>query len=152
VSSFEPDQRADQVESGEIVACGFLVSGCDTPEVLDYVEESLDQIALLIKREVTFPFDLAICFGRDNHLDIAQFKAFDEAVGVISLVTKQRPGLDLSDQRLGLFDVVDLASGKAEHQRIAQGIDDSVDFRRKATARPAYRLVETPFFKAPALC
>ena len=60
--------------------------------------------------------------------------------------------LDLRGQRLGLGDVVDLAAGEAERQGISQGIDNGVDFRREAAARAPYGLIETPFFRAPALC
>ena len=60
--------------------------------------------------------------------------------------------LDLRGQRLGLGDVVDLAAGEAERQGIAQGIGDGMDFRRQPATRAPYGLVETPFFRAPALC
>ena len=60
--------------------------------------------------------------------------------------------LDLSDEFPGLFDVVNLAAGQADGQRIAERVDDGVDFRRQAAARTAYGLVETPFLRAPALC
>jgi hypothetical protein len=41
---------------------------------------------------------------------------------------------------------VGLATGEAERQRIAQGIDDHMDFRRQPAARTAYGLVASIFF------
>jgi hypothetical protein len=51
-----------------------------------------------------------------------------------------------------LGDVVDLAAGEAERQRVAESIDDHMDLGSWATARAAYGLVEPPFLSAPALC
>jgi len=62
-------------------------------------------------------------------------------VGVISPVGDEGIGFDLSRERLGLCDVVGLAAREAERQRIAQGIDDGMDFCREATTRAADGLV-----------
>jgi hypothetical protein len=51
-----------------------------------------------------------------------------------------------------LVDIVDLPAGETERQRIAQGVDDHMDFGGQAAARAAYGLVEAPFLRAPALC
>lgn len=73
-------------------------------------------------------------------------------VGVISLVGEQGLGFDLCQQRVGLGDVMDLTAGEAQRQRIAQGVDDHMDFGREPAARAANGLIETRFFWAPALC
>ena len=48
------------MESCEEIARGLLVAGCDGAEMLDGIEETLDEIALGIKREVAVAFDLAV--------------------------------------------------------------------------------------------
>ena len=73
-------------------------------------------------------------------------------VGVISFVGEQGLGLDKRQQRVGLRDVMDLPTREAERQRIAQGVNDHMDFRREPAARAADGLVETPFLRAPAEC
>ena len=73
-------------------------------------------------------------------------------VGVVSLVGEDGFGLDQSGERFGLCDVVNLAARETERQRIAQSVDDGMDFRCEPAARAAYRLVATPFLRAPALC
>ena len=73
-------------------------------------------------------------------------------IGVISFVAEQGFGLDKRQQCVGLRDVMDLPTREAERQRIAQGIDDHMDFRREPAARAAYGLIETPFLWAPAEC
>ena len=42
------------------VSRGFLVAGCDSSKMLDYVEETLDEVAFTIEREVAIAFDAAI--------------------------------------------------------------------------------------------
>ena len=140
------------MEAGEEIARGLLVAGSDAAKVLDGIEEPLDEIAFAVKREVAVPFDFAVGFWRDHRLDDARFEALDEAVAVVSLVGEKRSGIGLRHQCFGLGDIVDLAAGEAEHERISQGVDDGMDFRRQAAARAAYGLVFARFFWAPALC
>lgn len=73
-------------------------------------------------------------------------------IGVIPLVGQQGFRLDQRHERFGLRDIVNLPTREAERQRIAQGVDDDMDFRREPTARAADGLIETPFLRAPALC
>jgi len=73
-------------------------------------------------------------------------------IGIISLVAEQGFGLDKRQQRASLRDVMDLPTRQAERQRVAQGVDDHMDFRREPAARAANGLVETPFLRAPAEC
>ena len=136
----------------EEVARGLFVARGDAPEVFDEIEEALDEVSFCVKCEIAVARDFAICFGRDDGADFSDFEALNEAIGVIALVGQHGFGLDLRGERLGLRDVLDLTAGQAERQRIAQRIDDDMDFRRQTAARAAYRLVEAPFLSAPALC
>ena len=152
MSSFEPCQRADQVKSGEIVAGSLFITGGDAAKVLDGIEESLDEIALAVERNLAVSFDLAVRFRRDHRFDGAPFQAVDEAVAVVALVAEERSGLDFSRKRFCLRDVMCLSSSQAERERVSQGVDDGMDFRRQAAARAAYGFVLAPFLRAPALC
>ena len=120
--------------------------------MLDYTEETLDEIALAIEREVAIAFHFPIRFRRDDDLDRSRDQAVSEVICVITLVCEQSSGLDQPQQRLSLRDIVNLAASQDEPQRITKGIDDHVDFRREPTARAADGLVETPFLRAPAEC
>jgi hypothetical protein len=48
------------MNASEKVSCGFFVACCNTPEVFDGVEETLDEIAFSIECKIAVPFDLAI--------------------------------------------------------------------------------------------
>jgi len=50
-------------------------------------------------------------------------------IGVITLVCEQSCRLEQPQQHLSLRDIVNLAAGQDEPQRISKGIDDHVDFR-----------------------
>ena len=60
MSSFEPCECADEVYSCEEVSGGFFITCCDAPEVFEYVEETLDEIALRIECEVALALLLAV--------------------------------------------------------------------------------------------
>ena len=47
---------------------------------------------------------------------------------------------------------MDLAADQMETNRIAEGINQGVDFRAHPAARPPDSLINAGFFLAPALC
>ena len=72
------------MQSDKEVARGLFVACRDTSIMLAGIEEPLDEISLGIGCEVAGPSDLAVCgFGS------ADFKAVDEAVGIISPVAEK---------------------------------------------------------------
>ena len=139
-------QSCEEIARGLFVACG------DATELFDELEESFDQIALAVKREIAIAFVFAIRLWRDDRLDRARLEAGDVAVGVVALVAQNGFRLYLCRERFGLGDVMDLTAGQTERERISEGVDDPMDFRGQATARTANGLVDAPFLRAPALC
>lgn len=140
------------METGEEVSCCLFVAGGDGAELLDGIEEALGEIALGIECEIAGTLDLAIGFWRDDGFDGPHFESRDEAAAVISLVGDHGLRLDLGGQFFSLRDIVSLSAGQTDRERIAQGIDDGVDFRRQSAARAADGLIFAPFLSAPALC
>ena len=140
------------MQAGEEIAGGFFVACCDASELFDELKETLDEVAFGVEGEVAIASDFAVRFWRDDRLDGSRFEALDEGVGVIALVAEEGFGLRFSRQGFSLGDVVGLAAGEAERQRVAEGVDDHMDLGGQAAARAAYGLVDTPFLRAPALC
>jgi hypothetical protein len=93
----------------------------------------------------------AIGLGRNHRRDVALLERFDEVVGVEGFVAKQRPWLDSFQQRLRARQVVRLAAREHHVDRVAERIDQNVDFGGQSAARAADRLLAV-FFRAPALC
>ena len=73
-------------------------------------------------------------------------------IGVVALVGEQVFEGQTADQSLGLANVVDLAWGQDEADRIAESIDADIDLGAQAAARTPDRLIFAPPFWAPAAC
>ena len=72
--------------------------------------------------------------------------------GVERFVGDQRIGFHCGQQLVGSDQVVCLAAGQEEVDRVAQRVDQGVDLGAQSAARAADRLVLAIFFWAPALC
>ena len=62
----DPDGDGGEFDEAHEVGEQFVISGCDTPEVFEFVEEALDQVALLVEVFVVGALGLAVAFGRDD--------------------------------------------------------------------------------------
>jgi hypothetical protein len=94
VSSFEPSQGANELQSCEKIALGLFVARGDATELFDELEESFDQIALPVKREIAIAFVLAIRLWRNDGLDRARPEAGNVGVGIVALVGQDGFRLD----------------------------------------------------------
>jgi hypothetical protein len=74
---------------------------------------------------------------------------FDDRVGVVALVGDDVSVMDTSEQPRGLGYVVDLSLGEVEMNRIAEGVDTSVNLRGGSSSG-APDLLGSCFFRAPA--
>jgi hypothetical protein len=133
------------MQAGEEIARSFFVAGRDASELFDELKETLDEVALGVEGEIAIASDLTVRLWRDDGLDGSHFEALDEGVGVIAFVAEEGFGLRFSRKGFSLGDIVDLAAGEAERQRVAQGVDDHMDLGGQSAARAAYGLVDPPF-------
>lgn len=60
--------------SAEEIGFGFVVAGCDGPELLEFCEEILDQVAEFIKVFIVGALFPAIGLGWDNDVHADLFK------------------------------------------------------------------------------
>jgi hypothetical protein len=152
VSSFEQDDNADEVDGGEEVSRELIIARCNRSEVFECIEEPFDEIALAIEHKIAMPLDKAIGLGRDDRLDPPLLQGQDQAIGVISLVGEEGLRFDALQEKLCLAEVRGLARGQGEGDRIAQSIDEGVDFGGQSAPGASDGLVAAVFFRAPALC
>ena len=129
----------------------FVVARGDGAIVLDFVEEPLNKISLAIERVIAIALHLAVGFWRDHWSDCPLVECVDQRIGVVSLVADERTRIGIFEQRLSASQVMVLPWRQHQAARIAQGIDESVDFGGQSAARSADRL-RAVFFRAPALC
>ena len=140
------------MKASKEVSGGLLISGCDGSELFDGIEESLDQVSFGIEREIALAFDLAVYLRRDDRNDAADFKPFNQAIGIIAFVADEGLRRHLGEKCFSLGDLMDLAFGEADCQWVSQSIDNDVDLGRRTPTRASYGVVLPPFFRAPALC
>ena len=118
--------------------------------MLDCEKEALDEVSLAI--EGVIAGDLRRRFlGWYDRFGILGMDGVAEFRGVVSLVAKNMLRRNVGDERLGLSEVAGLARRQDEAERIAQSIDDGMDFRGQATPRTADRTSFSPPF-LPAAC
>ena len=48
------------MEAGQKILCSLLVARCDGSKMLDHIEETLDDVAFAVEREVAITFDFPI--------------------------------------------------------------------------------------------
>jgi hypothetical protein len=136
---------------GKEISCELVISCGDGAKVLEFVEEALDEVAFAIEREVAMPRRFAIGFWGNHRGDASLRERVRQRIGVVSLVAKQGTRIDTVDQLLCASQIVGLPRRKHQFDRIAQGIDERMDFGRQSSAGSADRLFAV-FFRAPALC
>jgi hypothetical protein len=153
LSSIEPNDAGDEMDGSQEVPRGLLVAGSDCTKLLDLGEEVLNQMARRIKLSVIVARRRPVGSRRDDSgLARGRQRLKDARVGVERLVGDQRIGLHRGQQVVCSFQVVCLAAGQEEADRVAQCIDQGMYLGAQSAARSPDRLVLAGFFSAPALC
>lgn len=132
---------------------GFVVAGRHPAPVLEFVEQSLDQIAPFVFRAVVRGGIAPVDLGRDHRLDACGLDLLADRVGIISPIRQE--GLDPvcyhAEQRGEALHVVGLPRCQHEAEGEASGIAPRVELGGEAAARSAKRLgLLSPLFMPTA--
>ncbi len=124
----------------------------ETSIVFDLVPKALDQMALPVEPGVVVALGRARFFRRPDRNRPLVLDQGEQGIGIVAPIRNQVVKLQIGDQVGGLSDVVTLAAGQTEAQRIAQPIHHDVDFTAEATptAPPTPGRLDRRFFWAPA--
>ncbi len=128
------DELSEQYRDGgeehksAVVGEEFVISRGDAPELLQFVEETLDEIALFVERLVVGERRAAVGFWRNDRLRGAFEDSLAQVIGVITLVGDDGVGLKAFDQVVRLGDVVSLAWPEQQADRVAERVGRGVDF------------------------
>lgn len=153
MSSIKPDHAGRQINGGEEVACGLIVTGCDRAVLFEFGEEVLNQVTSGVEMAIQFPGLLPIGLGWDHRLLSGGHQRLDDTfVGVVGLVGDQRIGFEFGQEFIGTDEIMGLAAGQTKSSWITERIDPRMDLGAQSAARPPDRLVLAIFFWAPALC
>jgi len=141
------------VNAGQEVPGEFVVSGCDRPELFEFGEEILDEMAFFVEVPVELARHAPVGFWWDDDTLAGLLERFDDAlVRVIGLIGDQLLGFERRYEVVGARQIMRLSAGQMEPGRIAERIDSGVDLRAQPAAGSSDRLILTGFFWAPALC
>ena len=141
------------MNGGEEVAGRFIVSRRDGSVLLEPGEEILDEVARCISMRIEITPRLSTRLGWDDGGLIGCGQRFDDPlVGIECLVGDQHVSLHIRQQVVSAYQIVSLAAGQVEADRVAKDIDQCVDLGAQSAARAPDCLVLTGFFWAPALC
>ncbi len=142
---------ASKGDCGEEVSCELVISGGDSPDVLEFVEEALDEVALAVERGIDRALGLAIPLCRDVGPGAVVGDEFDDGFGVIAPVGDGvARGREAVDQRRHGGLVGRLAGGQQEAQRQTAGVDDDVDLAAQSSTRTANGVIRAPFIPLAA--
>jgi hypothetical protein len=148
----DPEANGSQGNCGEEVPGELVVTGGDSPEKLELVEEALDQVALAIESEIDGSNDLHVALRGDVSGGSEGGEQLDDGAGAVAAVGDGVPcgpqAIDQGRQR-GL--VGRLAGRQDQPDRQAVKIDDGVDFCAQSATRTANGVIRAPFFP-PAAC
>lgn len=141
------------MDGGEEISGGFVITRGDGSVLLELAEEILHEMARLVQLLVEAALGFAVALGRDHRGFACREKRVDHAlVGVEGFVRQQSVGFHLRQQHVGACQIMRLALGQEEGQRIAQRVDQGMDFGAQSALAAPDRLVFAGFFWAPALC
>jgi hypothetical protein len=125
---FEPDGDSGEFDEAHEIDEQLVVSGGDAAELFELVEEALDDVAFFVEVNVVGTLDLAVSFWRDDDLGAGLGDPVDEMVGIIAFVGDGRARGDAVDKIMREGDVIALARGADQSDRIAKRIAGGVDF------------------------
>jgi hypothetical protein len=135
------------VDRGEEIPGGFVITGRDGAELFEFAEEILDEMARLVSLFVVIALDFAVFLWRDHRRLSCRAQRFDDAlVGVEGFVRQQSIGPHPRQQRVGALQIMVLARRQQERKRIAQRVNESMDFGAQPAFAAPYRLVFARFF------
>ena len=151
----EHDDDKGEENEGEEVSFEFFIAGGDTAEWFEFVEETLDLVALLVVFLVVDDDIQAVRLGRDDRRDALGVELGAEGVAVIGLIhgglLDALTRIDGLDDRCADRRIPHMPCRDADIHRINFGSTQNVDFRRQPAAGAAESLLAF-FLAAPAAC
>jgi len=130
------------VDGGKEIAGGFVVAGCDCPELFEFTEEILDQVALFVEFAIELAWRRAVWSRRDYGGFAGRGQRVeDPAIGIEGAICDQQVGGHMRQQRIGPGQVVRLTRRQQKAQRIAERVDQRMDLAAQTAATAAEGLV-----------
>jgi hypothetical protein len=105
--------------------------------MLDFIEETLDQVALFIEMGIIFTLFFPILTRWDHDLRLFFEDNLDETIRIIGSIRNHPLKFQVCYQLFRLSNVVPLSAGQNKAQWIAQSINIRMDFCREPSSASA---------------
>lgn len=135
-----------EMDHGSEGVIGFVASGGDPFEFLEFAEEVLDQMTPAVKIRVQRERLKTLRALGDHDAGAAIVQLLDDPVRVECRVGDKPVEIDSLDQRGDADGVVTVGRQKFETNKVAERVGERDDFRRPAALRLAYGLAASPPF------
>ena len=139
------------MNAGEEDLCELVVTRGDSPEMLELIEETLNEIAFAVEGEVARAGGFRLDFDGMTGAIARSLRAAMKASASNALSAIKAPGSTASMRGSSASQIVILARAEHHLDRVAEGIDERVNFGGQSAAGSADGL-RAVFFWAPALC
>src|SRR5208283_1563487 len=131
-----PDSRSGEFDDGEVIGVMFFEACGDGSVMLDLVEEPLDEVAIAVEKGAEGRDIDPSGHGFDVRPGSAIFQGLAQRIAVIGPIGKQDLAEAEAAQEIdGTLAVMGLALRELKRDRIAVGIDESMNLGRQSTAR-----------------
>ena len=142
MSSIEPDGSGGEVDGGKEIPGGFVVARGNRPELLEFAEEILDQVALFVEFSIELAGRRAVWSRRDyGGFASRRQPVEDTAIGIKGAIGDQQVGGHMRQQRINPSQVVRLSRRQQKAQRITERVDQRMDLGAQTAAAAAKGLV-----------
>jgi hypothetical protein len=128
VSSVKQDDSGYQLDGTKEISREFVISRGDAPVMFDFVEETFDEIALTVEREITVALCFAIGLRWNHRCDCPLIECVDQRISIIGFVGEERTRINVFKQWLGARQIMGLPRRQHHVAGISQGIDKRVNF------------------------
>ena len=130
------------MDGSEEISGSFVVAGGNRPELLEFAEEILDQVALFVEFSIEFARHQAVWSRRDDGGFASRCQRVEyAAIGIEGAICDQQVGGHMRQQRISPGQIVRLSRRQQEAQRIAERVDQRMDLGAQTAAAVAKCLV-----------
>ena len=150
----KPESTGERRQAGRRpeVAGGFVVTRGDASEVLEFIEEAFDEIALAVEGRIDRTLNLSVALGGNVRLAAALVHQIDDGPGVITAIGNESASWGQAVEQRGDGSLVGcLAGGEHDPQRQTVLVHDSIDLGTQSSTRTADGVIRAPFLP-PAAC
>ena len=131
------------MDKGEESRCELVITRGHPAELLELEEEGLHKMAFLVEPPIDLPRVRVISFWRDTEIRITARDKLPQRLFAISLIRENGCAFQVNsaEQFFSYCDIVHIACGQHDLDRVAKSVHDGVNLRASAAAAHSNALI-----------